>query len=313
VIARSLNATTDDPIPASALRHDDGAFVAVPADDIGAVLVDDDDSETLLETFLEEDFDEIEIVGEPEPDSGAGEEPKPAHSPSTAVAGPHLGPGETPGVSLRRWMGAVAHEVRNPLATIRTFAELFPEQHHDPEFRENFAELVGRGVGRIEAALSEISDLATLEPPEIAPVDVAGLLEELLEHHRDTIHSRRLVVLKELDKSQPLALGDVGQLRFALEGLLRKCLEVVPERGDVYFASRHHPGGLRGGPALRILVRFHGSSAGHSGAPPNPAPTVNAIEFLSAETVVRAQGGAFTIQIGDGEETLVVIDLPAPA
>jgi signal transduction histidine kinase len=325
VIARSLITSASDPVPATALRHEDAAFAPAPADDPGVVLVEDDADETLLETFLEEEFEPVALAVAG--DSAAPEAANALRSaavpgpPRTPTGGPATTPrppatptepAETTGVSLRRWVGAISHELRNPLTTIRTFAELFPDQHRDPEFRENFAELVGRGVDRIEAVVTELSDLTALAAPATEPVDVAGLLEELLELRRETIHARRLVVLKELDKARPLALGDAVQLRFAFDGLLRKCLEIVPERGDVYFASRHHETGLRGGPALRVLVRFHGSgSRGH--APSGLSMAENALEFLVAETVVRAQGGAFAIQTAEADETLLVLDLPAPA
>ena len=120
--------------------------------------------------------------------------------------------------------------------------------------------------------------------------------------------------MKELDQDRPLARGDSAQLRFAFEAMLRKCLEIVPERGDVYFASRHHESGLLGGPALRVLVRLHGPGAPRNGPiVPGVAPAENALEFVVAEAVVRAQGGAFTIQTPDADETILLLDLPAPA
>jgi nitrogen-specific signal transduction histidine kinase len=204
--------------------------------------------------------------------------------------------------------------VRNPLTTIKTFAELLPAQFQDREFREQFSELVGRGVDRIEEVVQELSQLAAFDAPAAEPVDITRLLEELLEHRRETIHARRLLVLKELDRSNPLVLGDESQLRFALEALLDKCLEIVPERGDLYFASKHHSGGLRGQPSTRVLVRFHGPDDGDHVATPIPGTSLaeNALEFALAQAVARAQGGALTILAGEGNETVLVLDLRSP-
>ena len=111
---------------------------------------------------------------------------------------------------------------------------------------------------------------------------------------------RQLLVLKELDKSRPLALGDEEQLRFAFETMLDKCLGIVPERGDVYVASKHHETGLRGMPSVRVLVRFRGTEG------------ENALEFFVVEAVAHAQGGTLAVQAGEGDETVLVLDLPAP-
>jgi DNA-binding NtrC family response regulator len=306
VVVQSLLAGSSDPIHTGDLRHGAGAFTPIDNDELGAKLVEDlaeDPEDALLETFLE-DAPAAPVVVEPKEAVPVEADPEPLAAPE---------PPEDAGVGLRRLVGAVAHEVRNPLTTIRTFAELFPDQHQDAEFRENFAELVGRGVDRIEGVVNELSALADLATPVIEPVDVAGMLEELLELQRETIHARRLVVLKELDKSRPLALGDGAQLRFAFEAMFRKCLELVPERGDIYFASRHHEAGLRGGPSLRVLVRFHGPGPTRNrNHVSGVSPAENALEFVVAEAVVRAQRGAFATQTGDGDETVLVLDLPAP-
>ncbi|MBW2665798.1 MAG: hypothetical protein JRE13_05845 [Deltaproteobacteria bacterium] len=317
VVVQSLLAGTSDPIHADELRYDEASFAPIDADELGVVLLDDedelcagltpdsdDDEDALLETFLAEDSDEVTL------DLGDGAIPTPI--PEVAAA-EETERRDVSGIGLRRLVAAVAHEVRNPLTTIRTFAELFPDQHQDPEFREKFAELVGRGVDRIESVVRELTQLAELTAPLVEPVDVAGMFEELLELQRETIHARRLVVLKELDRNRPLALGDSAQLRFAFEAMIRKCLEIVPERGDVYLASRHHETCLQGRPALRVLVRFHGPGAPRNGPiVPGIAPAENALEFVVAEAVVRAQGGAFTIQTADADETILVLALPAP-
>ena len=150
--------------------------------------------------------------------------------------------------SLQRLVGAVAHEVRNPLVAIRTLAQLLPERWQDAEFRERFAEIVEGDVERIEDVVHRLSDLAALDALDRQAVDVVTLLESLIEERRDEIEARRLLVLKELDYTEPFALADPERLRDAFEGILAKTLELIPDRGDLFLASKHHASGLRGGP-----------------------------------------------------------------
>jgi hypothetical protein len=86
----------------------------------------------------------------------------------------------------------------------------------------------------------------------------------------------------------------------------------VPERGDVYIASRHHGSGPKGRPSMRVLLRFHSPGAGASGGP-GVSPADTSLDLLIAEIVIRSQGGDFAVAATDGEETLIVVDLPAPA
>ena len=215
---------------------------------------------------------------------------------------------------FRRLVRAFAHEVRNPLTSVRTFAELLPERYADREFRESFSAQARDDLRRVEEVIGRLERLASLPAPNPRSVDVTGLLEAILESRRTAIHARRLLVLKELDRSRPEALCDPEQLSLALEALIDESLRRVPERGDLYLASKHHDSGLRGQPSVRVLLRHRG--------PTGPGPVVpleevsteaNALAFAVAEVLVRAQGGALTLDGSEGHETVIVLDLPAPS
>lgn len=213
--------------------------------------------------------------------------------------------------SLRRLAGAIAHEVGNPLVGIRTFAQMLPSRFDDPEFRAQFAERVEADTRRLEAVVETLARLGSLPPPERVPVDVSGLLARLLQLQRQRIQERRLVVLEELDRERPHAIGDAEQLRFALGLLLEEVLSWLVEQGDLYVATTHQEATPTGsGPRLRILLRSRGG--------PGLAQDVglrlveNTLAVAAVEAVVRAHQGSLAVEPGGAGETLVLIDLPAP-
>jgi signal transduction histidine kinase len=59
----------------------------------------------------------------------------------------------------------LAHEIRNPLVSIRTFTQLLPERLDDPEFRSRFLDLTLAEVDRICALVNELLAFATSQPP----------------------------------------------------------------------------------------------------------------------------------------------------
>jgi DNA-binding NtrC family response regulator len=236
--------------------------------------------------------------------------PAPARATPTEQAGP---PAEAASPEeLQRLVGAVSHELRNPLTTIRTFTELLPEHFEDEEFRLRFAELVGSDVRRMEAVLEQLQELASASAGERKPVDVAAMLEELLDERRDAIRSRNLLVLRELDRAEPFALVDGVQLRRAVGGMLDRVLALVPERGDVYLASRHHEGDAGAAPSVRVLLRFDHGRRDRAPVVEGTTEVEASLEFMVAEAVVRAQGGTMALDTSEAQEAVVVIDLPAP-
>jgi len=262
----------------------------------------------------------LPVPARPAPPAAAAPlEPAPAPAPpaATPAAAAESALPRAPSALLeegeaRRLAGAIAHEVRNALVPIRTFAGLLPERFDDAEFRRRFAEVVGADVRRIEGVLEQLAGFAELGAPRRTRVDMAALLDELLEGHRAEIEARRLLVLKELDRSQPFAEVDPAQLRLALGALLGKAFDLIAERGDLYLASKHSPTGLRGGPAVRVLLRFHSPGrVSPLGAVEGVSLEETSLELFLADALVRAQGGILTVDTTDADETLILLDLPA--
>ncbi len=295
VVVQTLAASRADPIRADDLQYDGDAFAPIDASEFGTPL----------------DADPGASRAEP-PHARAARAAEPGAAPQRPAAAAPGAAGAEQDAPLQPLVAAIAHEMRNPLSTIRTFAELLPSHYDDPEFRARFAELVGQDAQRIEAVIGRLTELASLDPPAFAAVDVSALLDELLRERTETVRSRELLVLKELDEHHGAAIGDARQLRFALESVIDKSFDLAPGGGDVFIASRRQPAGLRGGPAVRVLIRF----GKHESAPAGvrvagTSPAENALEYAIAAAVIRAQGGTFTVDPGDGNETAVLIDLPA--
>jgi hypothetical protein len=209
---------------------------------------------------------------------------------------------------FRRIVHAVAHEVRNPLVSIRTFSQLLPEQYEDPEFRERFSELVDQDVTRIDEAISRLQSMVDLPTIQTEAVDLSHLLDKLLDEHGAEIRERRLLVLKELDHRSPLVIGDPLLLRDAFGGLLARTLKQVGDRGDIYLASKHSDTRLGASPSLRVLLRYTAVQREEAAERQGNQE----LDGILAQTIIQSLGGSFTLDTTDGEECVIVIDLPAP-
>ncbi len=86
---------------------------------------------------------------------------------------------------------SLAHEIRNPLVSIKTFVQLLPTHHQDPAFREKFFRLIGHEVDRIDRLTVQLLDLAS-------PRTYAA---EMIELHPVLRASLVLVAAKATDKN----------------------------------------------------------------------------------------------------------------
>lgn len=239
------------------------------------------------------------------------------------AAGVVLAAGATPAAGAsgpapsgwRRLARSLSHEIRNPLVSIRTFAELLPEHFADESFRARFTELVGRDVAHIDEVISRLASAAEREKLETSPVDVSELIEKLLDERREQIGQGRLLVLRELERDAPIAWADAHALEIALAGLLDRALASLPERGDLFVATRRIERAADGDPRLRVLLRHHNPELGASDGSglEELGSAANVLEYVLAETIVETHGGTLTIDSTDAQETLILVDLRTPA
>ena len=141
----------------------------------------------------------------------------PAATPAPAEPEPE---GAITAPANRALLQSLAHSLRNPLVSLKTFATLLPERFADEEFRGRFHAQAERDLASVEKHLDRLAGFAELVPGPAKPVNVAALLEALLHERRSEIRRRRLLVLSELGADAPWALGSEEALRFAFEALL---------------------------------------------------------------------------------------------
>lgn len=79
---------------------------------------------------------------------------------------------------LNRMIAGIAHEIKNPLMSIRTYACLIPYKMDDSDFRASFAEFVPRESDRINNLVESLVNYAKPIQGEAANIDLFGLVRD---------------------------------------------------------------------------------------------------------------------------------------
>ncbi|MEW5920051.1 MAG: histidine kinase dimerization/phospho-acceptor domain-containing protein [Bacillota bacterium] len=79
---------------------------------------------------------------------------------------------------LNRFVGHLAHEIKNPMVAILTFAELLPEKYDDQSFRENFAHTVQKEVKRLNGLVEQLIDFSTPLSYKYSVEDIHEIVEQ---------------------------------------------------------------------------------------------------------------------------------------
>src|SRR5207244_169337 len=91
-----------------------------------------------------------------------------AEPPAAVAAAPATAPGDA---ALEYLLAELAHELRNPLVTIKTFADHLPALLEDAELRARFATLTSEAIERMDGLLENVLAFARLGAPRREAVE----------------------------------------------------------------------------------------------------------------------------------------------
>jgi len=125
----------------------------------------------------------------------------------------------------------LAHEIKNPLTSLRTFTRLVSRKFNDERFRERFERVVPQELERINGIVERLLQLARPRRLNLKPVQIPALLERVLELYGNQIETKQITVLREYAHDLPAIQGDGEHLYEAFLNLVTNALEAMGTGG----------------------------------------------------------------------------------
>ncbi len=140
--------------------------------------------------------------------------------------------------ALGRIVAGVAHEIRNPLTSIKAFVELLPRKMDDPRFLREMGAYVPREVERMDALIRDLIDFSRPRKPDRAVVDLGALMESCVSLATPSLAKRGISSASSIDHGLFVKI-DADQVRQCAMNLILNAADAVeerasdaPERGD---------------------------------------------------------------------------------
>ncbi len=143
----------------------------------------------------------------------------------------------------RRFVEDASHELRNPLAVIRTTLDVALADPEDAEGLRRAAEVARRTADRMSTTVDELLAFGrtSVQPERRVPVDLAEVVAEVAQEY-DAVASTRGVRLSRLAPSGLVVDGDRSALKRAQANLVSNALRVAPP-GSVVHSRAGRTGG----------------------------------------------------------------------
>jgi two-component system nitrogen regulation sensor histidine kinase GlnL len=228
--------------------------------------------------------------------------------------------------SIGTLAAGMAHEIKNPLVSIKTFTQLLADRYKDPEFRATFEEVVPHEVERIDTIVSRLLDFARPRPVAYTQVNLRRTIEEVLALLENQLRKGFVTVKIDFPETPVYVNGDDQQLHQVFLNLFLNAFDAMKADGEGTLTIRARPSYLfqrrKGISSLveRNCVRVTVTDSG-CGIPGEKLPEVFTPFFTTKEEgcglglavvhgIVEEHGGEIDVASVMGEGTTFTVSLP---
>ncbi len=214
--------------------------------------------------------------------------------------------------SIGRMAATVAHEIRNPLSSIRGFAQYFATMFKEDEEERSYAVAMMEESDRLNRVVSELLDYARPLELNIETTSIQSLFEDTIRLVGLEEESSNIQISQWIDPDLPPIRVDRDRLVQVLLNLTQNSIAAMPDGGKLILKASWF-GELQ---TVRISVKDTGYGISEQDLPRlfDPFFTTKTrgtgLGLAIVRKIIDAHHGEVEVQSEEGKGTIVTVSLP---
>jgi two-component system, NtrC family, sensor histidine kinase HydH len=213
--------------------------------------------------------------------------------------------------ALGQLSAGLAHELRNPLSTIRTSAEMLTKRLDGSNaVALELAGYISSEVDRTNLLVTRFLDFARPLKLQLSEVDIHSLLDESIRNFQKQDPASQLTIHRAYDPSLPTVRGDATMLERVFFNLIQNAADASPADGVVTVKTR----ALHSGLEVAVIDRGTGIRPDQREQIFNPffttKPSGVGLGLPIAAKIVDEHGGRLAVQSEQNQGSTFVVQLP---
>ena len=202
----------------------------------------------------------------------------------------------------------LAHEMKNPMVTIKTFAQLLDDRYEDEDFRARFRDVVSTDIERMDDLLETMIEFADFSQPRLERVSLEERLRSTVDELREECGKRQAPVRLQTSRIGPAIFADENQLDYLLKNVFSTVVSQakmgteiaveIQQTGTVVISY------VREGPRMASITQYLGSLSEAAG------DSILPLRILLAKQLVERMGGEIAVDSADAEKEIVTMEFP---
>lgn len=140
--------------------------------------------------------------------------------------------------SLGRMSAGIAHEIRNPLASINFNVQLLSKKIIYNKEMQRISNNILEGIDKIKTTIKRTLDFAKDTKPFMKYEDISNVIQDSISLVEPQLKSQSIKIKTDLCANNPKLLFDNYQIRTVLVNLLINSAEAMPQGGTIKIRSK---------------------------------------------------------------------------
>jgi len=128
--------------------------------------------------------------------------------------------------------------IKNTLVSISNVNHLSVEKFNDVEFKKYCSKSIYQDIKKIDSMLNALLNYIHINTPIVKRNTIHIIVEEILEANEQQIESKKIKILKKLERDLPETFIHDEQVRFILNSVLQYAMLSTPYDGSIGFLTR---------------------------------------------------------------------------
>jgi len=216
--------------------------------------------------------------------------------------------------ALGKLSAGIAHEIRNPLSSIRGLAQFVYNSFSKTDERKEDLNAIIQEVDRLNKLVVQVLDFAKLQKPNLTRFSLNDLIGKITELFKLEIKDKQIKFSPELSPDISKIQADEDQVRQILMNVIINAIQAIPKKGEIKIKTEKTL--LKGEPAIKLIIEDSGI-----GIPEKDFTQIFDPFFSTKDEgsglglsivykLIEAHQGEIKVESKEGEGTKFVIFLP---
>jgi signal transduction histidine kinase len=144
--------------------------------------------------------------------------------------------------SLGTLSAGMAHEIKNPLVSIKTFAQLLPERYQESDFRATFSSLIVHEIDRIDSLVNQLLRFARPAKPLLRPMHVHEVLEKTFQLVQHRLYQKEIKINRMFEASLDTIRADSDQMEQVFLNFFLNAMDAMKRGGELTVETKIRTG-----------------------------------------------------------------------